>query len=139
MQTLFSVLWSIVSTLVSLIWWVASTLVWIAVWFLLPFLIVAFIALRLAERAFGEKAVRDWVKLRATRLGAGTWDRIRPWLFALGVLPFRVLAWFVVFAVWHAVVSLFWRPRWKPWQRAWGKRWKAARAGPSGRVAKART
>ena len=132
MQTFLSVLWSIISTLVSLLWWVASTLVWITVWFLLPFLLVAFIALRLAERAFGEKSVRDWVKMRATRLGAGTWDRVRPWLFALGVLPFRVLVWFVVYAVWHAVVSLFWRPRWKPWQRAWAKRWKGERANQSG-------
>ena len=94
--------------------------------------------MRLAERAFGEKVVRDWIKARAMRISAGTWDRIRPWLFALGVLPFRVLAWFVVYAIWHAIVSLFWRPGWKPWERAWSKRWKGAKTGQPSRAAKAR-
>ena len=78
METLLALVWAVVSTLSRVVWWVVSTLLWIAVWFLLPFLIVAFIALRLAERAFGEEAVRAWVKARATRFGGGTWDRLRP-------------------------------------------------------------
>ncbi len=91
---------------------------------LLPLAIVAFIALRASEKVLGPEVVRAWVKARAMRFGAGTWARVRPWLFAFSVAPFRVLLWFPVYAVWHAAVSLFWKPRWTPWQRAWGKRWK---------------
>ena len=126
MGSFFEFVWMILATILAVVWWIVSYLVWIAVWFLLPFLVAAFIALRVAEKALGPEVVRAWVKARAMKFGTGSWERIRPWLFALGVLPFRVLAWFVVLAVWHAIVSLFWRPRWKPWPRAWEKRWKPA-------------
>lgn len=111
-------------TFVGILWWVVSQLLWIAVWLLLPLAIAAFLALRLAERVFGQELVRAWVKARASKLGEGTWHRLRRALFALGVLPIRVIGWFVVYALWHSVVSLFWRPRWKPWPRAWAKRWR---------------
>lgn len=114
----FWTLWSIVS-------WVLWQLVWIFVWFLLPFALAAFIALRIAEKALGPDVVRAWVKAKTMRFGAGAWDRTRRLLFALGVLPLRVLGWLMVYALWHSIVSLFWRPRWSPWQRAWAKRWKA--------------
>jgi hypothetical protein len=130
--TLLSVVW----TLLGIVWWIVSTLLWTLVWLLLPVAIVAFIALRIAESVLGEKVVRDWVKARALRYGAGTWDRVRPLLFALGVAPFRVLVWFVIYAVWHAVVSIFWKPRWQPWTRAWGRRWKAERAKTTTAVSK---
>lgn len=138
MATLFSLLWTILATLISILWWIVSTLLWVIVWFLLPFLIVAFIALRLAEKAFGQEAVRAWVKSKALLFGAGTWERVRPWLFALGVAPFRVLLWFIAYTIWHALVSLFWRPKWSPWTRAWGRRWKPVPRTPSGRAVKAK-
>lgn len=125
MQMLLAVLGSVVSTALSILWWLASYLLWVFIWFLLPFAVAGFIALRLAERTFGEKAVRAWVKARALKLGTGTWERVRPWLFALGAAPFRVLVWFVVYALWHALISILWRPRWQPWTRAWAKRWRA--------------
>lgn len=137
METLAAVLWLIISTVVSILWWIVTTLLWVVVWFLLPFLIVAFIALRLAEKSFGAEVVRGWIKTRALKFGAGTWDRVRPWLFALGQAPFRVVLWFLVYSVQHALVSLFWRPKWQPWTRAWGKRWKPVARTKSGRVVKA--
>jgi hypothetical protein len=106
------------------LWWIVSYLLWGFVWLLLPLAIVAVLALRIAEKILGPDVVRAWVKARAMKFGTGTWDRVRPWLFALGVAPFRVLLWFPVYALWHAAVSLFWKPRWSPWQRAWGKRWR---------------
>ena len=72
----------------------------------------------------GEKVVRDWVKARAVTYGAGTWDFARRWLFALGVLPLRVIGWLALYTVWHSLLSIVFTPRWKPWTRAWGKRWK---------------
>lgn len=110
-------LWSIIS-------WVLWQLAWIFVWFLLPFAVAAFIALRVAERVLGQEAVRSWVKTQSMKFGAGAWVRARRITFALGVLPVRVLGWLMLYAVWHSMVSLFWRPRWSPWQRAWAKRWK---------------
>ena len=120
LSALGSVLWWVISFLWSILWY----LLWVVIWLLLPVAIAGFIALRVAERALGEKAVREWVKARALKYGAGTWDTARRWTFALGVLPLRVLGWLSVYTVWHAFVSILWRPRWTPWQRAWGKRWK---------------
>ncbi|MCB1484665.1 MAG: hypothetical protein KDJ17_07220 [Hyphomicrobiaceae bacterium] len=122
-------LWSLLSVVLSLAWWVVSYLLWGMLWLLLPLLLVAFIGVRVAERAFGRETVRAWVKARTMRFGSGTWNRVRPWLFALGAAPFRVLVWFVIYAVWHACISILWTPRWTPWQRAWGKKWKDARPG----------
>ena len=116
-------------TIVSVVTWVLSYLFWIFVWLVLPLVIVAFVAVRLAESILGQDVVRAWVKARSMKYGAGAWVRARRLLFALGVLPVRVVFWFAIYAVWHSLISLFWRPRWTPWARAWSKRWRpAARA-----------
>jgi len=124
MGTIGSLLASLFSLLFGLLWWILSTLLWALVWVLLPLAIVAFIALRIAEKALGPAVVRGWIKTQALRFGLGTWQRARRLLFALGVMPLRVLAWFAIYTVRHAIISLFWRPKWSPWQRAWAKRWK---------------
>ena len=124
--TIASAVWSVLSIVLAALWWIVSYVLWGMLWLLLPLLLAAFVAVRVAEKAFGREAVRAWVKARTMRFGAGTWERVRPWLFALGAAPFRVLVWFVMYAVWHALVSVFWSPRWTPWQRAWGKKWKKA-------------
>jgi len=116
--------WAAVSLLLGILWWIVSYLLWGFIWLLLPLAIVVFVALRASEKVLGPEVVRGWVKSRAMRFGAGTWHRVRPWLFALSVAPFRVLLWFPVYAVLHAIISLLWKPRWTPWQRAWGRRWK---------------
>ena len=114
-------IWSVVS-------WILWQLLWIVVWLLLPLAILAVLAVRLAEWSFGREVVRAWVKAQSLRLGAGVWVLTRRILFALGVLPLRVLGWLAVYALWHSVVSLLWRPRWSPWQRAWAKRWRQTTA-----------
>lgn len=128
LTTLLGWLIAAVGLLLSVLWWGVSYLVWGLIWLLLPLAILAFVALRAAEKMFGQEMVRAWVKARAAKFGAGTWGRVRPWLFALGVAPFRVLMWFPVYAIWHALLSLMWKPRWSPWQRAWSKRFKDGRA-----------
>ncbi len=120
-------------TLIAIVMWVLSYVFWIVVWLILPLAIAAFVAVRVAEKVFGGTVVRAWVKTQSMKFGAGAWVRARRLLFALGVLPVRVLLWFVVYAVWHSLVSLLWRPKWQPWQRAWDKRWKAPQTTPSGR------
>ena len=102
--------------------WVFWQLLWIALWLALPLLIIAFIALRGAEYILGQQKVRSWVKERAARYGTATSVRARRALFALGTVPLRVLFWFIIYAVWHSVVSLAWRPKWSPWRRALAKR-----------------
>ena len=57
-------------------------------------LVVAFIALRLAEKApSAQDAVRAWLKARVDEIRRrDVWDRVTAHgSFALGVLPFRVL------------------------------------------------
>lgn len=125
--TVLGWLFAVLSFVLGILWWIVSYLLWGVLWLLLPLAIVVFVALRAAEKMFGQEMVRAWVKARAMKFGVGTWERVRPWLFALGVAPFRVLLWFPVFAVWHALISLLWKPRWTPWQRAWSKRWRDGR------------
>jgi hypothetical protein len=128
MSTLLDILLWILWLVWSIGFWVLSKLVWIAVWLVLPIAVLAFIALRIAEKVLGQEAVRAWVKAHSLKLGAGAWARVRRLLFALGVLPLRVLGWLAVYTIWHSLVSLLWRPKWSPWKRAWAKRWRARRA-----------
>jgi hypothetical protein len=131
------ILW-LLGWLFAVVWWLASYLLWAIVWLLLPFALVAFVAMRLAEKMFGPEVVRAWVKKQSLKFGAGTWDRARRLMFALTALPFRVLVWLTVYTVWHSIVSLFWKPRWHPWTRAWDKRWKPAQKQTRSQAAKAR-
>jgi hypothetical protein len=38
-------------------------------------------------------------------------------------VPARVCGWFLLFAIWHAVINLWRTPAWTPWRRAWRRRW----------------
>lgn len=122
--TLLSPIFWVLQMLLSILLWVVWQLVWIAVWLLLPVAIVAFVALKLAEKTFGEAPVRAWVKARALKYGGGLGERMARGALAASVLPFRVSLWFVIYTIWHALVGLLWRPKWTPWERAWAKRWK---------------
>lgn len=132
LTTILSAIVWLASTLLSIAWWIVSTLLWAIVWFLLPFAIVAFIALRVAEGVLGPDVVRGWIKRQSMKFGASAFDRVwgRLWTFlrrasfAVSVLPLRVVGWFIVYTVWHSLISLFWKPKWQPWTRAWAKRWK---------------
>ena len=137
MATVLSVIGWVLGTLLSVIYWIASTLFWMIVWFFLPLAIVAFVTLRVAENVLGQERVRAWVKARSMKFGGLAWERARRLTFAFGVLPVRVLGWFVLYTIWHSVVSLVWRPRWNPWKRAWAKRWRAKKTTRSGRAVKA--
>src|SRR5689334_16994906 len=117
------ILW-LLGLLISIVLWVLTQIFWILLWLVLPIFVLAFVALRIAERTLGQDRVRAWVKGRTEKYGAAASKRAQRWLFALGVAPIPVLFWFPVFTAWHAVVSLFWRPRWSPWRRAWARRWR---------------
>lgn len=114
----------LIALVLSIVWWVVWNLLWIFVWFLLPFALAAFVGLRVAEKVLGQEVVRAWIKTQSLKFGAGAWERSRRILFALGVLPLRVVGWLALYTIWHSLVSLFWRPKWSPWERAWAKRWK---------------
>jgi hypothetical protein len=111
--------------LASVLLWIITQLFWIVLWLVLPIIVIGFIALRIAERVVGQKRVRAWVKVRTQKYGTAASKRAQRWVFALGVAPIRVLFWFVIYAIWHSVISLLWRPKWSPWHRAWAKRWRA--------------
>lgn len=114
----------LLSWIFAVLWWIATYLLWAIIWLLLPFAIVAFVAIRVAEKALGPEVVRAWLKKQSLKFGASTWQRVRRVAFALTALPARVLGWLVVYTVWHSIISLFWKPRWHPWARSWDKRWK---------------
>jgi hypothetical protein len=115
------IIW-ILSFIANVLLWLLGQLLWIVLWLLLPLIIIAFVALRVAEYVLGRDKVRSWVKERAARYGTAASTRARRALFALGTVPLRVLFWFIIYAVWHSVVSLAWRPKWSPWRCAWAKR-----------------
>ena len=129
--TLFEIVLYIVQSLLAIVWWIAGYLFWVVVWLVLPFAVVAYVAMRVAEKVFGRQLVRAWLMERSRRLGGGIWERLSRLLVASSVLPFRVLFWLAIYAVWHSFVSLLWTPRWRPWSRAWGKRWKPVKPSPS--------
>jgi hypothetical protein len=122
--TILSPVFWLLSWIVAILWWVVWYLLWVVLWLVLPLALVAFVALRVAEKMLGPDVVRAWVKTQSMKFGAGAWTRAHRLLFALGALPLRVLGWLIVYALWHSVVSLMWKPRWHPWPRAWAKRWK---------------
>ncbi|MBS0234748.1 MAG: hypothetical protein JSR99_14815 [Proteobacteria bacterium] len=129
MDYLLALIFWILALLASIVWWVIVQLFWIVMWLLLPLAIVAFIILRVSEGVLGQEKVRAWVKARTQKYGSAASKRSQRLLFALGVLPLRVLFWFPIYALWHSVVSLLWRPKWSPWQRAWAKRWRTETKG----------
>lgn len=136
--TLLSPFVWLLGVVLSILWWIVWQLLWIVVWLLLPIAIVAYVAFRVAEKLLGEAMVRGWLKRQSARLGGGVWDTLRRTFVAASVLPFRVMIWFIVYAVWHSILSLLWTPRWRPWQRAWAKRWKPAPAAKANARAGAR-
>lgn len=126
----------VVSAVFGIVWWMLTTVLWIFFWFVLPFAVITFFVFRGVEKLAGPDVVRAWIKSKTMALGGNAWVRARRVSFALGVLPVRVLGWFAVYVVLHSLVSLLWRPKWHPWQRAWGKRWKPPKRAKSGRIIK---
>jgi hypothetical protein len=124
METLWWLLVHVIWIVWSVLWWVVTYLLWLTLWVLAPVLLIAFIALRVAEYALGPEMVRAWVKRISLKFGTGVWQRTHRLLFALGVMPIRVLGWLMLYSLWHVVISLFWTPRWSPWRRAWDRRWR---------------
>ena len=121
-------LWWLLVQVVWLVWavvsWLVGYLLWLAFWVLAPVILTAIFAVRVAEYALGPEMVRAWVKRISLKFGAGAWRRTHRLLFALGVMPIRVLGWLMLYSLWHVAISLFWTPRWNPWQRAWDRRWR---------------
>jgi hypothetical protein len=121
-------LWWLLVQVVWLVWavasWLAGYLVWLAFWVLAPVILMAIVAVRVAEYALSPEVVRAWVKRISLKFGAGAWRRAHRLLFALGVMPIRVLGWLMLYSLSHVLISLFWTPRWSPWQRAWDRRWR---------------
>ena len=70
MDYLLSAIAWIFWTLVAIVVWLLKTALWMLFWLVLPILLVAFVALRLAEQTLGKDAVRAWVKARTSKYGA---------------------------------------------------------------------
>jgi hypothetical protein len=124
METLWWVLGQILWLIWSVLSWFVGYLLWLAFWVLAPVILMAIVALRVAEYVLGPEVVRARAKRISLKFGAGAWRRTHRALFALGVMPIRVLGWLVLYSLWHVLISLFWTPRWNPWQRAWDRRWR---------------
>ena len=52
-----AVVW-LLGWVLSILWWIVSYLLWAVLWLLLPFALVAFVALRVAEKVLGPDMVR---------------------------------------------------------------------------------
>ena len=103
--------------------WLIMQVVWLLLWSLLPICLAAILAALAAERVLGKRMVRSWLRKNARMAVNAARRRMPKVLFALWAVPARVLGWFVVFALWHAMLNLWRTPRWTPWRRAWRCRW----------------
>jgi hypothetical protein len=103
--------------------WLVLQLFWAVLWVALPVIVAAVLCAIAAERLIGKEPVRSWIRTHAYRLLARALHRARRAVFGLAALPVRVVGWFVIYATWHAMISLWWTPRWSPWQCAWRRRW----------------
>jgi hypothetical protein len=92
-------------------------------WLALPMCVAAILCVLVAQRLFGKDLVRPWIRKQSLSFAKLAWHRTRKAVFVLWAVPVRVLVWFVIFALWHAVLNLWRTPRWIPWRRAWRCRW----------------
>jgi hypothetical protein len=121
------ILWWLIVQMIWMVWAVLSWLLlqsfWLLLWLALPICVAGFLAVLVADRLVGKEVVRLWIKKQSLRLATWAWHRVRRALFAVWAVPLRVLQWFVIFALWYAILNLWRTPRWTPWQRAWRCRW----------------
>ena len=110
------VVWTVLS-------WLFLQVFWLVLWLMLPICAAAVLCVFAAERLLGKDLVRGWLRRNALSFASEAGQRARKMLFALWSVPARVLGWFVVFALWYAVLNLWRTPRWTPWRRAWRCRW----------------
>jgi hypothetical protein len=103
--------------------WLLLQVFWLLLWSLLPICLAAILCALAAERVLGRKLVRSWLRKNALMIANAVRRRMPRLIFGLWAVPARVLGWFVVFALWHAVLNLWRTPRWTPWRRAWRRRW----------------
>lgn len=127
MEALWWLLVQIAYVIWSVLWWIVGYLLWLTLWVFAPVILIAILVLRGAELALGRDAVRAWLKKQSLKVGAGAWQRTSRALLALSVMPFRVLAWLILYSLWHVLISLLWTPRWSPWERAWNRRRRSKR------------
>ena len=74
METLWSIVTTVLWWALGWVWWLLSSLFWLLAWFVLPLLVAAFIAVRVAEAAIGRTIVRTW--LRAEFEGGGSTRKV---------------------------------------------------------------
>jgi hypothetical protein len=121
------ILWWLGVQAISVVWtllsWILLQLFWLLLWMALPICVAAILCVLAAERFVGKERVRIWLRQQFLSLARRSWRRLRRALFAFWAVPLRVANWFVIFALWYAVLSLLRTPRWTPWQRAWRCRW----------------
>ena len=127
MELLWWLLVQIFWLIEGLVSWVFFTLLWLFLWVLLPFAVLVFIAIQVADYVLGRGQVWLWLKKQSLKYGARSWHYTRRAAFALTALPFRVLAYLLYYGLWHSIVSLVWKPERSPWERAWAKRWRNQR------------
>jgi hypothetical protein len=121
-----------------ILWWLGAQVIWavwaivswlllqlfsLLLWLALPMCVAAILGVLGAERLFGKELVRPWIRRQSFSFIKRAWHSTRRALFVLWAVPVRVLAWLVIFALWHAVLNLWRTPRWTPWRRAWRCRW----------------
>jgi hypothetical protein len=114
-----SVIWAVWAVLS----WLLVQLFWLLLWSALPIGIAAVLCVLAAERLLGKGLVRSWVRAQALAIAERARRHAGRALVALCTVPARVMLWFVIFALWHAVLNLWRTPRWTPWARAWRCRW----------------
>jgi hypothetical protein len=121
------ILWWLISQMIWVVWavvaWLLLQLFWLLLWLVLPICAAAALCVFVGERLFGKELVRPWIRKQSRCLAKRARLRIRRALFVVWAMPVRLLNWFVIFALWHAVLNLWRTPRWTPWQRAWRCRW----------------
>ena len=108
---ILSIITFIISIIFSVIWWILS-------FFFLPLFILLVIALLVIRFAYRFDYLKPFIDRQFKKLGQYGLNSAKGIAYALTVLPLHVLFRFLWLSVWHAFISLLWKPKWSPWERA---------------------
>ena len=101
---IFGILWSIV-------WWFLSFLFF-------PIVVLAIILAVILRYAYKSPYFRPYLDRKFRQLGERGLGSVKKLLHAITVMPLHVLLRFLGFSILHAIISLLWKPKWTPWQKA---------------------
>ena len=108
----------ILSIILYLFWLIFSVVWWFLSFLFLPLFILLIILIIVLRFAYRSPYFKPYLDKKFKQIGAYGLDKFKAILYTITVVPFHVLLRFILLSVWHAIISLLWKPKWSPWERA---------------------